>query len=128
MGEYAKHKGEQIKIGTCGDMYYLRADQRHLVQPVLGNVHPADPTVLPHIRFCFPWPDEDKNEPGSFERYDRGLGVCGRRYRLDPENGECLSVAIRSMADKTRNDDRRKEWLHEVARRVMAGYAESVAA
>lgn len=32
MGEYATYKGQEIKIGTCEDCYYLRADQRHLAQ------------------------------------------------------------------------------------------------
>ena len=31
MGEYARFRGAEIKIGTCESMYYLRADQRHLI-------------------------------------------------------------------------------------------------
>ena len=60
MGEYAKHKGEEIKIGTCENMYYLRFDQRHKVKALPGNVDPngADAYAL---RFRFPWPNEDKN-------------------------------------------------------------------
>jgi len=74
MGEYAKHKGEEIKIGTCEDMYYLRFDQRHLVQALPGNVDPNSDDAL-SIRFRFPWPNEDRNEPGDFEQYDKGVAV-----------------------------------------------------
>lgn len=70
MGEYALHEGREIKIGTCEDMYYLRADQRHQVQRLPGNVNPATETG---IRFRFPWPDEDGKKPGSFEPPDRGI-------------------------------------------------------
>lgn len=68
MGEYATFRGEEIKIGTCEDMYYLRADQRHLIQG-----YAFDGTE----RFRFPWPDEDGQDPGSFERYNRALPIAG---------------------------------------------------
>ena len=75
MGEYAKYKGEEIKIGTCEDMYYLRFDQRHDVEHVHGNVNPASDDAM-SIRFRFPWPDEDHIEPGgAFENYNRSVAV-----------------------------------------------------
>lgn len=76
MGEYAKRTdtGTSIKIGTCESMYYLRADQRHLVQHEPGNVNPNGADAL-SIRF--PWPDEDKIEPGNFENYGRSVAVDG---------------------------------------------------
>lgn len=66
MGEYARIKttGEEIKIGTCEDMYYLRFDQRHLVSKLSGNVDPNSDDVYA-LRFRFPWPDEDNCEPGG---------------------------------------------------------------
>lgn len=70
MGEYAKHLGQQVKIGTCSDMYYLRADQRHQVSPEPNSV---DPT-MPGLRFRFPWPDEDHIEPGGGFYYDKDYG------------------------------------------------------
>lgn len=68
MGEYARviRTGEEVKIGTCEDMLYLRADQRHLVRYDFSeNV----------FRFRFPWPDEDNVEPGMFDDPFRRLRV-----------------------------------------------------
>lgn len=74
MGEYAKYRGQEINIGTCEDMYYLRADQRHLVDYTFE---------LPIDRFRFPFPDEDHIAPGQFEDYDRGYRIPG--WRLPEE-------------------------------------------
>lgn len=77
MGEYATYGGDQIKIGTCEDMYYLRFDQRHLVTPQTGNVNPNREDDLACLRFRFPWPTEDTIEPGAFENYDKSLRIYG---------------------------------------------------
>lgn len=76
MGEYAKYGGEQIKIGTCENMYYLRADQARMVQALPGNIDPVK-DAGEGIRFRFPWPDEDGKAPGSFERYERSVTIHG---------------------------------------------------
>ncbi len=75
MGEYAKLNGEEIKIGTCEDMYYLRAGQAHLVEVLPGNVDPVADRF--EIRFRFPFPDEDGigPGPGSFKDHERGAGL-----------------------------------------------------
>jgi hypothetical protein len=86
MGEYAKFKGHQIKIGTCEDLYYLRADQGHLVDAQRGNVNPRAADDRRVIRFRFPWPDEDHVEPGAFEAYDRAVGVYGVQPPADLEH------------------------------------------
>lgn len=80
MGEYATYKGEQVKLGTCENMYYLRAEQRGLVH---GGDAPSNFSAegLAVIRFRFPFPDEDDVEPGHFEDYDRGVRIPGG-YRL----------------------------------------------
>ena len=65
MGEYAKFQGQSIKIGTCENMYYLRADQAAMVQPESGNVDPIRDRES--LRFRFPFPDEDNVLPGEFE-------------------------------------------------------------
>ena len=75
MGEYAYYNGSSIKIGTCESMYYLRADQAHLVEAREGNVDPIADAAA--IRFRFPFPDEDGIEPGAFGDYDRGLSILG---------------------------------------------------
>lgn len=73
MGEYAKYKGEKIKIGTCNEMYYLRYDQRHLVTPIPGNVDPVK--QINSIWFRAPRNDEKDIAPGEFEYY----GYCGSK-------------------------------------------------
>lgn len=68
MGEYAKRHsdGAEVKIGTCEDMYYLRAGQRSDV----------DYSDWDGCRFRFPWPDEDGTLPGEYrEDYNRSLAV-----------------------------------------------------
>ena len=77
MGEYAMYKGERIKIGTCEDMYYLRADQAPKVRKVSGSLDPNAREEQEIIRFRFPWPDEDQVEPGAFESFDRAVGLSG---------------------------------------------------
>lgn len=87
MGEYALYQGQQIKIGTCEDMYYLRADQAHLVTAQRGNVDPVKDRN--GLRFRFPFPEEDDIEPGNFEDYNRRQVVHGANDLLeliDPES------------------------------------------
>jgi hypothetical protein len=87
MGEYARFNGQEIKIGTCEDMLYLRADQAHLVTPQSGSVDPiAD---AEHLRFRFPWPHEDGTEPGAFKDADKAVGLYGL---TPPEGVEHYSV------------------------------------
>lgn len=77
MGEYATHNGHSIKIGTCEDLYYLRADQARVVTPERGSLNPNDPAVQAVIRFRFPWPDEDHIAPGAFEAFERAVPIDG---------------------------------------------------
>lgn len=76
MGEYAKYRGESIKIGTCESMYYLRADQRHLI-----SGYDFDES----LRYRFPFPDEDHLEPGIFDDHDRGVRIPGYAIPSDYE-------------------------------------------
>lgn len=75
MGEYATYLGRSVKIGTCEDMLYLRADQAHLVQKERGSLDPV--TQAGSIRFRFPFPQEDGTEPGAYTDPFYGLGVYG---------------------------------------------------
>lgn len=81
MGEYAtrKHDRQQIKAGTCEDLYYLRWEDRFCVEPLRNNVDPATETGL---RFRLPFPDEDDVLPGEYEDYDRGV----RLFRTAKDN------------------------------------------
>jgi hypothetical protein len=68
MTENGYVNGQQIKIGTCENMYYLRPDQIKLVQSTTLR-------DLTNLRFRFPFPDEDNVPPGEFSNHDRGLAV-----------------------------------------------------
>lgn len=95
MGEYARFNGNEVKIGTCGDMYYLRFDQRHLVQRLSGNVDPVADAA--ELRFRFPWPNEDAAEPGSStfsdNGYHRSLWIPGYEASKDAEHYTVQFVA-----------------------------------
>ena len=69
MGEFAIYRGDRIKVGTCEEMYYLRADQRSLIS---GYSFDAGD------RFRFPFPDEDTIEPGQFSDSPHGIWVDSR--------------------------------------------------
>lgn len=90
MGEYAtiKATGDNVKIGTCESLYYLRFDQRELVIPEAG---------WPDIyRYRFPFPDEDSRpieDMMSVDRFERGVTVYGVK---PPEGTEHYSVQFRN--------------------------------
>ena len=70
MGEFAVYQGERVKIGTCEDMYYLRAADRFNVRGWDGD--------WGRVRFRFPWPDEDHIAPGGdFKDHMRSLALPG---------------------------------------------------
>jgi hypothetical protein len=95
MGEYGKVGGVEIKMGTCEDMYYLRADQAGIVQGMPGSLDPNDREVQKVIRFRFPWPDEDGTQPGAFSDYGRAVAVHGVTA---PEGVEHDTVQFRAQA------------------------------
>lgn len=95
MGEYANYLGAQIKIGTCEDMYYLRADQIAAVKD-----YAFDPETLAVVRFRFPWPDEDGTAPGAFGDPERKIPVWGasdliREIAPDPEQHYSVQFVAR---------------------------------
>ena len=96
MGEYATYNGASVKIGTCEDMYYLRATDRHKVRPLQGSVNPNGAEVLA-LRFRFPWPDEDSAARPGFDdsehRFDRGVAIHGPRAPEGVEHGRVQFVA-----------------------------------
>ncbi len=75
MGEYATRKsdGQEIKIGTCADMYYLRYSDRDKVSALSGNLDPNDESTITELRWRLPFPDEDNIRPGGdYKEYNRG--------------------------------------------------------
>jgi hypothetical protein len=87
MGEYAFFAGGRIKIGTCENMYYLRADQRKLVRHEEGSVDPIRDGDAGEIRFRFPFPDEDDVRPGAFNDHARACVVSGVKVPEGVEHG-----------------------------------------
>lgn len=86
MGEYADFNGQRIKIGTCESMYYLRADQRHLVSG--GDLaHVGADKYWQAVRFRFPFPDEDSIAPGNFDDFDRALTIRDMPAPVDVNHG-----------------------------------------
>jgi hypothetical protein len=79
MGEYAVRRSDRssIKIGTCEDMYYLRFEDRHRIEPDKNSVNPAIDSQAAELRFRIPFPDEDGTPIGQYDPYNRGL----RLYR-----------------------------------------------
>jgi hypothetical protein len=92
MGEYALYKGQQIKIGTCETMYYLRADQAHLVTPLPGNVDPIKDAD--EIRFRFPSPTRTTSSRDSLSP-SRSVASGGYAHQLR------ASSTTRSSFDRT---------------------------
>jgi hypothetical protein len=101
MGEYALLDGrEQIKIGTCENMYYLRIEDVHRVRK---DVYSLNAQTEPDLRFRLPYPDEDSLEPGSYGDYSRTYPLHGYSpewldeadvggYQLRHESGLLLNV------------------------------------
>ena len=93
MGEYARDimTGEEVKIGTCENMYYLRFDQRAQVAEVPNSLDPNDPEVVYALRWRFPWPDEDATARPGYDNerheYDRGQPIPGAKHPAGVEHG-----------------------------------------
>lgn len=96
MGEYATRKsdGQTIKIGTMEEMYYLRADQLHLIEPQRGNYDPRQRKIAENLRFRFPFPWEDKLAPGGEMDHDASLPVRGADL---PEEFDHSTIQFRSQ-------------------------------
>jgi hypothetical protein len=72
MGEYAKYNGQEIKIGTCEEMFYLRYEDRTRVERLPNSLDPATETGL---FFRLPFPDEDAINPGSYAVHNRAADL-----------------------------------------------------
>lgn len=99
MGEYATYKGEEIKIGTCNCMYYLRWEQRNDVIPRQGNVNPR--TQYDKIWFRAPRHCEDGIEPGDFD-FQGWCGVKPIRFFIKDENSN-FAKEVKSIAKEAQS-------------------------
>lgn len=87
MGEYGKYLNREIKLGTCESMYYIRYSQRGLIAPLPNSLNIQDDSILSHIRFRFPWPDEDSLEPGDYENFGRTELIPNSKSPKDADHG-----------------------------------------
>ena len=71
MVEYAKRKsdGQEVKIGTCESMYYLRYEDRDKVEAL---PHSLDPSKELNLFWRLPFPGEDHIRIGEYRDYKRG--------------------------------------------------------
>jgi len=90
MGEYVNYKGNQVKIGTCEDLFYTSAVKFINCLPEMGK---ADNNITPRsylnpkngYRFRFPFPDEDKNQFGEVADFNRGMLLTAPRTDKNAE-------------------------------------------
>lgn len=86
MGEYAirKSDNQEIKIGTCENMYYLRYSDRDKVRRKNdNNLDPNDDQIVSELRFRLPFPDEDHIKPGDYEPFRKEDVLL---YGYEPKN------------------------------------------
>lgn len=83
MGEYVRHLGSTVKLGTCEDLYYVSytkykaALQSSYLISVENNctvAYYAKPDS--GFRFRFPFPDEDRLSFGDIGNFDLRRGVA----------------------------------------------------
>lgn len=95
MGEYISYRGDEMKIGTCENLFYvsfpkyLIAMRDGLLAQVAGNETPlgyAKPDS--GFRFRFPFPDEDKLPLGDIGNFDFRRGVA---VKVNPDIDSFLS-------------------------------------
>jgi hypothetical protein len=76
MGEYAYRveDGEEVKIGTCENMYYIRYEDRFRVTKA---EHSLDCSSELNLRWRLPFPDEDHIKIGEYWDYERSSPLFG---------------------------------------------------
>jgi len=103
MGEYIRlASGEQIKLGTCEDLYYARFEQvqiaAHSAEKLDGNDNPSAYLEEKYgWRYRFPFPDEDEIPIGHFDKFDRGyiVPVPYKFYNEDFDHRDiCVSTSV----------------------------------
>ena len=69
MGEYAirKSDNQEIKIGTCEYMYYIRYEDRNKVSPLPNN---TDCSKELNLIWRLPFPSEDHIQIGNYEPFN----------------------------------------------------------
>ena len=107
MGEYAKLRGQVLKLGTCEDLYYVRFDD--LLNAIRAGQAEKEPNSAEPaeylggaFRFRFPFPNEDDQAPpelgaGNFER---GLMVPWPGGVVDDAEHERVTVGLHPKGEE----------------------------
>ena len=110
MGEFATRisDGQEVKIGTCESMYYLRFEDRFKVRALSNNVDPVKDAG--ELKFRVPFPDEDQIEPGGeYKDYRRGY----RLYRqVSEQYGNRIEKHCEDFSDPSLCEDPGTMQLH----------------
>jgi hypothetical protein len=88
MGEYVNYKGNEIKVGTMENLYYVTYEKYCMalaagqLSKLDGSSAPAE-YARPDSGFCFrfPFPDEDKLPLGDIGRFDHNRALP---VKIDP--------------------------------------------
>lgn len=98
MGEYATHKGKEIKIGTCEQMYYIRFEDRFAVEKLENSL---DCSNTLNLNWRIPVPKEDGIAPGHYDSYicdvridNNGLELCENKGTVQLHNDFGLLINV----------------------------------
>jgi hypothetical protein len=88
MGEYAIRKSDrtEIKIGTCGEMFYIRYEDRDKVTHKPGSINASQEL---NLFWRLPFPDEDEIAIGEYGNHQRGQ----RLYTESDKYGDDLELS-----------------------------------
>jgi hypothetical protein len=102
MGEYAKRisDGNEIKMGTCEEMLYLRFEDRGKISALPGSVNVNDPHLAGQLLYRLPYPDEDGILPGDYKDPFRAL----RLYDKDGNEFKDESLTARPGTVQLRHE------------------------
>ena len=86
MGEYAiRDDGQEVKIGTCEMMYYLRYEDRLKMDKTTNSLDPKTETGL---FWRLPLPEEDDVKPGDYKDYCGAVIHLPYEFKLFDEGEE----------------------------------------
>ena len=68
MGEYTKINGEQVKLGTCENLYYMRFEQ---LKQLDAEARAEYGDESQGYRYRFPFPEEDTRQLGNYEDHNK---------------------------------------------------------
>lgn len=73
MGEYAKFRGQDVKMGTCNAMYYITYDSYKKYTKSGELVPESNHDYSTNCLFRFPFPDEENDGVVAHNDFNRGV-------------------------------------------------------